>query len=73
MTIRAEPYSEIMKKMHWAIHNRQCGLLIVRTCLFHYNVHPKTTVGIRAILEQFVWETFEHPPYRPNIAPNDFQ
>jgi transposase len=41
--------------------------------LIHDNARPcKSTVArTRALLEHFNWELFDHPPYSPDLVPND--
>jgi transposase len=38
----------------------------------HYNARPHTAARTRALLEHFNWELFDHPPYSPDLAPNDY-
>jgi transposase len=40
--------------------------------LFHDNARPRTIARSRALLEQFNWEWFEHPPYSPDFATSDY-
>jgi transposase len=32
------------------------------------STNPRT----RAVLEHFNWELFDHPPYRPDLAPSEY-
>jgi transposase len=38
--------------------------------LFHDNACLHTVTRIRALLEPFNWELFDHPPYSPDLAPS---
>jgi transposase len=42
--------------------------------LLHDNVcpHTSTTVCTQVLLEHFNWELFNHPPYSPDLTPNDY-
>jgi transposase len=40
--------------------------------LLQDNARPHTAARTKALLQQFNWETFEHPPYRPYLAPSDY-
>jgi hypothetical protein len=40
--------------------------------LLHENPRPKTAARIRALLEYFNWELFDHPPYSLDLAPRDY-
>jgi transposase len=40
--------------------------------LIHDNARPYTTARIRALLEHFNWELFDHPHYSLDLAPSDY-
>jgi transposase len=40
--------------------------------LLHDNARPHTAARTRALLEQFNWELFDHPPNSPDLAPSDY-
>jgi transposase len=40
--------------------------------IFHDNPRLHTAAHIRALLEHFNWELFDHPPYNPDLAPSDY-
>jgi transposase len=40
--------------------------------LLHDNARPHTAARTRALLERFIWELFDHPPYFPDFAPSDY-
>jgi hypothetical protein len=60
------------KKRCRAIHNKRSGMLTSGAVLLHDNAHPHTAAGTRALLDHFNWELFDHPPYRPDLAPSDY-
>jgi histone-lysine N-methyltransferase SETMAR len=38
----------------------------------HENPLPHTVARTRALLEHLNWELFDHRPYSPDLAPNDY-
>ena len=41
--------------------------------LIHDNARPRTTRQTQTLLrDEFHWDTFDHPPYSPDLAPSDF-
>jgi histone-lysine N-methyltransferase SETMAR len=36
------------------------------------NARPHLFVRTLALLEHLNWELFDHPPYSPNLMPNDY-
>jgi histone-lysine N-methyltransferase SETMAR len=56
-----------------AIQNRQHGMPTSDVVLLHDNAHLHTSMAARteALLKHFNWELFDHPPYSPDLAPND--
>jgi transposase len=40
--------------------------------LLYDNPRPHTAARTRALLENFSWELFEHPPYGYDFAPSDY-
>ncbi|GBM74511.1 Histone-lysine N-methyltransferase SETMAR [Araneus ventricosus] len=66
-TINANRYCEALKKLRRAIQNRRRGIV-----LLHGNARPHTYAATQELLDQFGWEIFDHPPYNPDLAPNDF-
>jgi histone-lysine N-methyltransferase SETMAR len=40
--------------------------------LLHDNVQPHTTARTNALIKLFNWENFDHPPYSPDLALNDY-
>ena len=37
--------------------------------LFEYEMTSRSTKVLR---DEFLWDTFDHPPYSPDLAPSDF-
>jgi glycine cleavage system protein P-like pyridoxal-binding family len=71
-TITSEMYCETLKKLHRAIQNKRRGMLTSGVVLLHDNTHPHTAACTHALLQQFRWDLFDHPPYSPDLAPSDF-
>ncbi|GBM24492.1 Histone-lysine N-methyltransferase SETMAR [Araneus ventricosus] len=40
--------------------------------LLHDNARPHTANAVKMTLQQFRWETLEHPPYSPELSSCDF-
>jgi len=40
--------------------------------LQHDNARHHTAKLTKKLLKEFGWEVFEHPPYSPDLAPNDY-
>jgi hypothetical protein len=53
--------------------NLQRAIRMLTSCvvLLHDSARPHTAARTRVLLEHFNWELFEHPPYSPDLAPND--
>jgi transposase len=47
-------------------------LLTSGVVFLHDNARPHKAALTRALLEHFNWELFDHPPYSPDHAPNDY-
>jgi hypothetical protein len=47
-------------------------MLTYGVVLLHENARPHTAARTRALLEHFNLELFDHPPYRPDLAPSDY-
>ena len=48
------------------------GMLLDGIILLHDNAHPHTANLVRNKLKGFGWETFQNPPYIPDLSPCDF-
>jgi hypothetical protein len=47
-------------------------MLISGVMLLHDNARSHTTACIRALLEHFYWELFDHLPYSPDLASSNY-
>jgi hypothetical protein len=72
-TITSEVYFETLKKILRVNQNKRCGMLTygILVVLFHNNASPHILARIRAVLEYFNWELFDHPIYSPDLAQSD--
>lgn len=71
-TITAARYCEVLENLRRAIQNKRRGKLSKTVFLFHDNARPHAARETQALLEQFRWDVFGHPPYSPDLAPSDF-
>jgi histone-lysine N-methyltransferase SETMAR len=55
-----------------AIQNKWHGMLTSGVVLLHGNVYPHTVACTQALLEQFNWELFDHPPFSPDLALSEY-
>ena len=70
-TITSEIYCEILNKLRRSIQNKQRRMLTKGVILLH-NAWPHTAARTNALIKLFNWEIFDHPPYSPDLAPNDY-
>jgi hypothetical protein len=61
-TITSEVYCETLNKLRRPIENKRRGMLTKVVVLLHDNARPHTAARTKALLQQFNWEIFEHPP-----------
>jgi hypothetical protein len=47
-------------------------MLTSRVVLLYDSVRPHTAARTQALMEHFKWELFDHPPYSPDRALNDY-
>jgi hypothetical protein len=40
--------------------------------LLHDNARLHTAARTNVLIKSFSWESFDHPPYSPNLAPGDY-
>jgi hypothetical protein len=40
--------------------------------MLYDNARPHTAAVMQDLIATFGWEQFDHPPYRPDLAPSDF-
>ncbi|KAJ4431874.1 hypothetical protein ANN_20480 [Periplaneta americana] len=71
-TVNADRYCETLRKLQRAIQNKRRGMLTAGVVLLHDNARPHTAWRTAAVLTEFGWELFDHPPYNPDLAPSDF-
>ena len=71
-TVNAERYCATLQKLRRAIQNKRRGMLTAGVVLLHDNARPHTARRTAAVLTEFGWELFPHPPYSPDLAPSDF-
>jgi histone-lysine N-methyltransferase SETMAR len=71
-TITSEVYCETLNKLRRSIQSKRRGMLTKGVVLLHDNARPHTAARTKALLQQFNWEIFEHPPYSPGLAPSDY-
>jgi histone-lysine N-methyltransferase SETMAR len=72
ITITSETHCETLKKLCRAIQNKRRGMMMAGVVLLHDNAHPHIAACTQALLQQFCWDLFDHPPYSPDLAPSDF-
>ena len=71
-TINADAYCATLR-LRKAIQNRRRGKLSRGFVLIRDNARPHTARQTETLLhDEFHWDTFDHPPYSPDLAPSDF-
>ena len=61
-----------LRRLRKAIQNRRRGKLSRGIVLIHDNACPHTARLTQTLLrDEFHWDTFDHPPYSPDLAPSD--
>ena len=69
-TINADAYYTTLR-FRKAIQNRRRGKLSHGIVLIHDNACPHTARQTQTLLhDEFHWDTFDHPPYSPGLAPS---
>ena len=72
-TINADAYRATLRRLRKAIQNCRRGKLSRGIVLIHDNARPHTARQTQTLLhDAFHWDTFDHPPYSPDLAPSDF-
>ena len=72
-TSNADAYCATLRRLRKAIQNRRRGKLLRGICLIHDNARPHTVRQTQTLLhDAFHWDSFDHPPYSPDLAPSDF-
>jgi hypothetical protein len=62
-TIMSQVYCKTLKKLRRAIQNERCGILMCRVVLLRDSACPHIAAWTGVLLEDFIWELFDHPPY----------
>ena len=71
-TINVAAYCQTLKRLRRTAQNKCSGMLTNGVYLLHYNARPHTELVTKALLKQFKWEVFGHPPYSLDLASRDF-
>lgn len=71
-TINAASYCETLKNLRRAIQNKRRGKLSKGIVLLHDNARPHVANRTKDLIKSFKWETLDHPPYSPDLAPSDY-
>ena len=71
-TINAQVYCDTLQRLRRAIQNKRQGLLSSGVVLLHNNARLHMAWQTTALLQQFRWDTMDHPPYSPDLAPSDY-
>jgi histone-lysine N-methyltransferase SETMAR len=71
--VNSASYHEVLLKLWDAIHRKRPGQLARGVLTHHDNARPHTVQASQEKIQELQWELLKHPPYSPNLAPNDFQ
>ncbi|GFX03751.1 histone-lysine N-methyltransferase SETMAR [Trichonephila clavipes] len=72
-TLNLDPYCKQLDRLKLAIDQKWPELANRRGVVFHQdNTRLPTSVETRQKLWELDWEVLMHPPYSPNLAPNDY-
>lgn len=72
-TIDADKYCEYLDRVQENLVKKRPALINRKGIIFHQdNAKPHTAKVTRAKIIELGWETMEHPPYSPDLAPSDF-
>jgi transposase len=73
ITISAQYYNNLLHNdVHYAIRKKIPEKPSKKTILLHENACPQTANLAKATLASVGWETVNHPPYSPDLAPSLF-
>ena len=62
-----------LRRLRKAIQNRRRGKLSRGVVTIHDNARPHTARQTQTLLhDESHWDTVDHPPYSPDLAPSDF-
>ena len=71
--VTSATYADLLKKhLHPAIKSKQRVWLSTGVLLQHNNARPNTACSTVATIQDLSFECLPHPPYSPDLAPNDF-
>jgi hypothetical protein len=74
VTISAQYYNNLLHNdVHCAIRKKIPGKPSKKIILLHDNACPETENSAKATLASMGWETMNHPPYSPDLAPSGFR
>jgi histone-lysine N-methyltransferase SETMAR len=65
-------YCEVLLKFPDTIRRKHPGKVSRSVLLHHDNARPHTDRATEARIQELQWGLLEHPPYSPDLAPNDF-
>jgi histone-lysine N-methyltransferase SETMAR len=71
-TVTLEVYCETLNKLWSSIQNKRRGMFTKGVVLLHDNAWPHNAACTNALIKLFNWESFDHPPYSPDLAPSDY-
>ena len=71
-TINAAAYCETLKNVSRSIQNKRRGQLSKGIVLLHDNARPHVANQTKDLITSFKWETADHPPYSPDLAPTNY-
>ena len=72
-TINADSYCSTLSRLRAAIRRKRRGILGVNNVvILHDNARPHVAIRTADKLRSFHWESLDHPPYSPDLAPSDF-
>jgi histone-lysine N-methyltransferase SETMAR len=72
-TITSQVYCETQKHcLEPAVQKKRRGMLPSGVVFLHDNASPHTAACLRALLEHFNWELFDHTSYSPDLAPSEY-
>ena len=71
-TVTATYYEGIIRKLKSALIQKRSEKLHHQIIFHHESARAHSANNVKAVLREFQWETFPHPPYSPDLAPSDF-
>ncbi|GFW90291.1 histone-lysine N-methyltransferase SETMAR [Trichonephila clavipes] len=71
-TLNVDRYCETLWKLRRAIQNKRRGMLNAGFVFILDNDCPHTVRRTAAVLTEFGWKLFDHPPYSSDLAPSDY-